>query len=333
MKYLVTGAAGFIGAYLVKSLTSENHEVLGIDNYSEYYSASLKISRVHELIPNPKKIILQHDLSDETETDKLIQKFSPDVVFHLAAQPGVRIPLENYKFYTRDNLVSFTSVLTSCIRNEVPQLVYASSSSVYGNSSLKILSEDQTNLKPVSFYGVTKLTNEMMVQSVIPNSKTRARGLRFFTVYGPWGRPDMAYFRLIANGITGFPFTLFGDGSVQRDFTYIDDVINCTIMLSKELEKREPGFVDVVNIGGGRPESMNSLIREISTHFGISNQFPHSAHVSQDVKFTKADTKYLQQLIGTTPCVTLESGIKNVVSWTQNDLVISKLKNWISSVN
>ena len=260
MNILVTGAAGFIGSILCKQLVKSGHNVTAIDNFSEYYDTSLKHLRVIELL-NPFNVkILNLDICDKPNIDKLIKSTKPNVIINLAAQAGVRLSVSESNKYVDSNLVGFSNILISTIENKVPIFLYASSSSVYGDLAKIPYKEVENNLRPNSFYGSTKLANELLTPTLIKNSATKARGLRFFTVYGPWGRPDMAYFRMIANVISGTSFNFFGDGSIERDFTYIDDVVNSVISLMSEMDARKPGYSDVVNLGGGRPLSLNYLL-------------------------------------------------------------------------
>ena len=268
MKYLITGAAGFIGSHLCNKLAIEGNEVIAIDNFSDYYDVNLKALRVEKLLTPLKVKVLRVDISDFQAIDELIVSSKPQVVINLAAQAGVRLPTEQVYRYVNSNLVGFSNVLQSTVSNNVPYFLYASSSSVYGDRAKVPYNEKEKNLNPNSFYGATKLTNELLTPTLLKNSATRARGLRFFTVYGPWGRPDMAYFRMIANVLSGSEFTLYGDGSAQRDFTYIGDVINLVNLLTKELTGRTSGFNDVVNLGGGKPYSILDLVELITNLSG-----------------------------------------------------------------
>jgi UDP-glucuronate 4-epimerase len=268
MQYLITGAAGFIGSHLCHKLAKEGNKIIAVDNYSDYYDVGLKNYRVKDLLKPLDLDVINLDITDDVKFDNLVSKSKPDVVINLAAQAGVRLPLKETDKYVHNNLVGFSNVLRSTVKNKVPYFLYASSSSIYGDKAAIPYIESEQNLHPTSFYGATKLANELLTPTLIQNSSTTARGLRFFTVYGPWGRPDMAYFRMIANVISGAEFNFFGDGSVERDFTFIDDAINSVMELTAELQKRKSGYSDVVNLGGGRPLSMNYLLQTVSS---ISN--------------------------------------------------------------
>ena len=202
MKYLVTGAAGFIGSHLCHKLTTEGNAVIAIDNFSDYYDVNLKKLRVEKLLTPLQLKVLSVDISDKNSIDELIVNSKPEVVINLAAQAGVRLPTDQIHKYVNSNLVGFSNVLQSTVSNKIPYFLYASSSSVYGDQAAIPYTESEQKLHPNSFYGATKLANELLTPTLIKNSATIVRGLRFFTVYGPWGRPDMAYFRMIANVVS-----------------------------------------------------------------------------------------------------------------------------------
>jgi UDP-glucuronate 4-epimerase len=203
---------------------------------------------------------------------------------------------------------------------------------VYGDQAAIPYTESEQKLHPNSFYGATKLANELLTPTLIKNSSTIARGLRFFTVYGPWGRPDMAYFRMIANVVSGSEFNFFGDGSVERDFTYIDDAVNSVIELSKELDKRKPGYSDGVNLGGGRPLSMNYLLENINKISKAEVKFNRQSSNSNDAKKTMSDSSYIQSLIGSKPETKLEDGINKTYQWALQSEISAQLNNWVKSV-
>jgi UDP-glucuronate 4-epimerase len=332
MKYLVTGAAGFIGSHLCQRLAAEGNEVIAIDNFSDYYDINLKKLRVEKLLTPLQLKVLSVDISDKDAIDRLIVSSKPEVVINLAAQAGVRLPTEQIHKYVNSNLVGFSNVLQSTVSNKIPYFLYASSSSVYGDQAAIPYTESEQNLHPNSFYGATKLANELLTPTLIKNSATIARGLRFFTVYGSWGRPDMAYFRMIANVVSGSEFNFFGDGSVERDFTYIDDAVNSVIELSKELDKRKPGYSDVVNLGGGRPLSMNYLLENINKISKAEVKFNRQSSNSNDAKKTMSDSKYIQSLIGSKPETKLEDGIDKTYQWALQSDVSAQLNNWVKSV-
>ena len=328
----MTGAAGFIGSHLCRELSLQANEVIAIDNLSDYYDTSLKKARIKNLLDSKGISFSELDICNRSALNVLIKESRPDVVVNLAAQAGVRLPLNQVYKYVESNLVGFSNVLQSTVSNEVPYFLYASSSSVYGDQAAIPYTESEKNLYPNSFYGATKLANELLTPTLIKNSATIARGLRFFTVYGPWGRPDMAYFRMIANVVSGSEFNFFGDGSVERDFTYIDDAVNSVIGLSKELEKRKPGYSDVVNLGGGRPLSMNYLLENINKISKAEVKFNRQSSNANDAKKTMSDSRYIQSLIGSKPETKLEDGINKTYQWALQSDISSQLNNWVKSV-
>ena len=328
----MTGAAGFIGSHLCRELSLQANEVIAIDNLSDYYDTSLKKARIKNLLDSKGISFSELDICNRSALNALIKESRPDVVVNLAAQAGVRLPLNQVYKYVESNLVGFSNILQSTVSNEVPYFLYASSSSVYGDQAAIPYTESEQNLHPNSFYGATKLANELLTPTLIKNSSTIARGLRFFTVYGPWGRPDMAYFRMIANVVSGSEFNFFGDGSIERDFTYIDDAVNSVIELSKELEKKKPGYSDVVNLGGGRPLSMNYLLENINKISKAEVKFNRQSSNSNDAKKTMSDSKYIQSLIGSKPETKLEDGIDKTYQWASQSDISAQLNNWVKSV-
>ena len=332
MRILVTGAAGFIGSALCEQLMLSNHEVTAVDNFSDYYDVSLKRLRVKELLSPLSLEVLNLDICDQSKVEKIIASSNPEVVIHLAAQAGVRLSVSESRKYVDSNLVGFSNVLISTIEKKVPKFLYASSSSVYGDKAEIPYSETESNLHPSSFYGSTKLANELLVPTLVKNSETVARGLRFFTVYGPWGRPDMAYFRMIANAIVGTEFNFFGDGSIERDFTFVNDAVNSVVNLTLELESRKPGFSDVVNLGGGRPLSMNYLLEIVGSLTGKKVSFERYDTNLNDARKTMSDPSYIQKLISSKPSTKLEDGISMTIDWASRKEIASNLDKWVKSV-
>jgi UDP-glucuronate 4-epimerase len=328
MKILVTGAAGFIGSNLVKTLSQEGHQLKAIDSFTDYYSVELKKFRAQELLDQNGIEVANLELSDILQVNELFKANNFDAVVHLAAQPGVRLQInENFK-YVRDNLVGFSNLAIESSLMGVKNFLYASSSSVYGNTNEQTFSENQLNLQPISFYGATKLSNEKMAYALSKSSATRFRGLRFFTVYGPGGRPDMAYFRLINSALNSADFKLYGNGDKKRDFTYIDDVVMCVSKLTAELDSRPEGFADVVNVGGGKPASMSQLIELVAKNCGTAPNVLEEENYFGDVNSTNASVEYLNSLINHGKFINLETGVKNTVDWALKLEDISSLARW-----
>jgi UDP-glucuronate 4-epimerase len=329
MRILVTGNAGFIGSALASALGKNGFEVFGLDSLSNYYDISLKARRLKEF---PVIQNYQGEIQNTKFLNQVLDEVQPETVIHLAAQPGVRLPISKNYRYVEDNLIGFSSLLTQVVSREIPNFLYASSSSVYGDSSTPPYTENELRIAPNSFYGVTKYSNELMTPTLVQGSKTRARGLRLFTVYGPWGRPDMAYFRMVSNVLADSPFKLFGTGEVKRDFTYIEDVVKAINDLHGELLRRESGFCDVVNIGGGRPVSMLEILQIISEIAGKQVKFTSGKTNYNDVAVTISNPSYLFELTGFKPTIEVSEGLKKFVNWGNVPEIKASLPRWISSV-
>ena len=331
MRGIVTGSSGFIGAALTKKLLSAGWTILGIDSHTDYYSIALKELRIKELQYLSNFSFAQIDLVNANALEEMIKKFQPDTVFHLAAQAGVRIPVDGIHRYTESNLTGFSNMLQLSVKHSVPNFLYASSSSVYGDFAQLPYVETELKLRPSSFYGATKLSNEILTHPLVTGSKTRARGRRFFTVYGPMGRPDMAYFRIISSLISGSKFELYGDGLVERDFTYIDDCVEMIKGLQSELTSRETGFADVVNVGGGHPVSMKELIRLTTEELGMQLEIKQVDANPNDAARTMANPAYLQELVGAKPETSLKSGLSKTIDWASKNVNPSQLLEWVNS--
>ena len=326
----MTGSAGFIGHHVTKLLLDRGDEVIGVDNLNDYYSPQLKTHRNQILAKELNYQFINGDISNFSFVKDLFKSTSAQGVIHFAAQAGVRLPVwENYK-YTQSNLVGFDNIATSTIENDIEIFLYASSSSVYGDIAQSPLRESELRLSPNSYYGATKLSNEIMAKSVFRDSKTKARGLRFFSVYGPMGRPDMAYFRLLASAVTGKVFKLHGDGSVKRDFTFISDVASITIDLLENLKKSEEKTNDIVNVGGGQPMSMSDLIDIIEKVSDKKIEIDYLPPNLNDSKLTSADTGMQKNLIHKIPKIGLEEGITQTFAWMTQDDVILQIPRWIT---
>jgi len=331
MKILITGASGFIGAHCARVLAISGHELYCIDNYSDYYSVELKEKRVESLLQPLHINVERLDLNEVTNVRKIINQFKPDTVLHLAAQAGVRIPIAESGKYISSNLSGFGNVFIESIAFGVSNFLYASSSSVYGNGAQPPYVETELVLEPTSFYGATKLANEKLAFSMRNVSGTKIRGLRFFTVYGPWGRPDMAYFRIIDSILNDKKFELYGDGSTKRDFTFIDDTVQCVVKLINDLDNKGKSFNDLVNIGGGSPKSMSDLMHEIELISRKKLKVSQEERFNGDAMLTVSDDSYLKELIGFSPRIAIADGMREVFQWAENPNVRSELSKWVES--
>ncbi len=333
MTYLVTGAAGFLGSHITRELTHLGKNVVAVDSFTDYYSRDLKIARETSLIAPLGLDIQRIDLADESQVSILLNSHNFESVIHLAAQPGVRVPISQHQRYIASNLTGYANLLTKVREKGIPNFLYASSSSVYGNSDDQLFSESKSKPNPVSFYGATKLANEILAKSGRHESVTRTRGLRFFTVYGPWGRPDMAYFRIITSLLRGYEFPMYGDGNVLRDFTFIGDATNAVINLNSQLSLEQESHSDVVNIGGGHPHSLNEMVETLESL--LDRKVKKNLNVANlnDVSRTCADSSLLKSLIGIVPQTALKDGLREVISWAGDHEIKSRLSKWCDSVS
>lgn len=318
MKVLVTGAAGFIGSKLAWSLARRGDDVVGIDNFNDYYDVRLKQARVKEFGLSVQTM----DIADKPALDALFAAEKFDKVVNLAAQAGVRYSITNPYAYLQSNLVGFLNILEACRHSEVKHLVYASSSSVYGlNAAVPFQENGQTD-KPVSLYAATKKSDELMAHAYCKLYGIAMTGLRYFTVYGPWGRPDMSPM-LFASAISrGEPIRVFNNGDMMRDFTYIDDIVEGTIRcIAREPEPDENGLpYRVYNIGCGHPVKLMDFISELEQAMGHEAKKVFLPMQPGDVYQTHADTTLLEREVGYKPQVQLHEGIRRFVEWFKSDL-------------
>jgi UDP-glucuronate 4-epimerase len=308
-KILVTGAAGFIGFHLCRALSARGDRVIGFDNFNPYYSPQLKIARA-QLLSKEDISIIHADLCDPTVLEQLLDTHQITHCVHLAAQAGVRYSLENPQAYVHSNLNGFVHVLEALkTRPHIP-LIYASSSSVYGLNQKVPFSETDPTDHPASFYGATKKSNEVIAHAYHHTFHIPMTGLRFFTVYGPWGRPDMAYYSFTQAILHEKPLSVYNRGDVKRDFTYIDDIVRGTIAAID----RCSGY-EVINLGNNRPESVNTLVAILENLLGkkaIRKELPLP---SGDVPITYADLAKSKQLLDFQPTTPLQRGLEEFIDW------------------
>lgn len=327
MKYLVTGAAGFIGFHVSQRLLAAGHQVIGLDNLNDYYDVSLKQARLNMLQSSDFRFV-KMNLDDNAAMAELFAEAQFDRVIHLAAQPGVRYSLENPHAYAQANLVGHLNVLEGCRHNKVQHLLYASSSSVYGLNRKMPFSTDDSVDHPVSLYAATKKANELMSHTYSHLYGLPTTGLRFFTVYGPWGRPDMALFKFTKAMLEGKTIDVYNYGKMKRDFTYIDDIVEAIIRLQDVIpeansewtvENGSPATSSapyrVYNIGNSSPVELMDYITALEEALGIEakkNMMPMQAG---DVLETSAETQPLYDLVGFRPEMSVKDGVKNFVEW------------------
>lgn len=328
MKILVTGAAGFIGSTLIHRLLARGDAVVGLDNLNDYYDVNLKIARLDRFKNHPSFSFVQGDLEDRSCIEALFAKEKPNKVVNLAAQAGVRYSLENPHAYIDSNIVGFVNILEGCRHNEVEHLVYASSSSVYGANTNMPFSVHHNVDHPVSLYAATKKANELMAHTYSHLYDMPTTGLRFFTVYGPWGRPDMALFMFTKNILEGKPIKVFNYGNHRRDFTYIDDIVEGVI---RTLDHNAPADPDwsgdnpdpasskspyrVYNIGSNRPIELLRYIEVLEDALGKKAEKELLPLQPGDVPDTYADVDALVKDVGYQPGTPIEEGIGNFVAW------------------
>lgn len=323
MKILVTGAAGFIGSKLMYRLAERGDEVVGIDNLNDYYDVRLKLGRIEEFCKGERKRFLKLDISDKERLDALFAEEKFDAVVNLAAQAGVRYSITNPYAYLQSNMTGFLNILEACRSYPVKHLVFASSSSVYGLNAKVPYSEDDKVDNPVSLYAASKKSNELMAHAYARLYGFPCTGLRFFTVYGPWGRPDMAPM-LFASAITkGEPIKVFNGGDMIRDFTYIDDIVEGTIRTLDSVPRAEacPNGVPyrIFNIGCSHPVKLMDFISEIEQAVGKPADKVFLPMQAGDVYQTNADTSRLESEVGYKPQVLLHDGIASFIEWYKSD--------------
>jgi UDP-glucuronate 4-epimerase len=325
---LVTGAAGFIGFHVAQRLLSSGRDIVGVDSVNDYYDPHLKEARLDILKRQPNFTFVKFDLADREKTKSLFQQHRFPVVIHLAAQAGVRYSLENPHAYTDANIEGFLNVLEGCRHNDCKHLLFASSSSVYGaNTKLPFSARDNVD-HPISLYAASKKANELMAHAYSHLYRIPATGLRFFTVYGPWGRPDMAMFIFAKAIISGTPIKLFNHGNMRRDFTYVDDVAEAIVRLIDRPPQGNPEWSGakpdpassaapwkIYNIGNNRPEELLHVVSLLEKEFGHAASKEMLPMQPGDVPATYADIEDLARDVGFRPATSIEDGIARFASW------------------
>jgi len=315
-RILVTGTAGFIGMYMAERLLKDGYAVTGVDNLNDYYEVSLKQSRLERLSKETNFDFHRVDIADTDALAGVFEQSRPERVIHLAAQAGVRYSLEHPEAYVRSNLTGFSHVLEACRRNGVQHLLYASSSSVYGANKKVPLSESDPVDHPVSFYAATKKANELMAHSYAHLYGIPCTGLRFFTVYGPWGRPDMAYFSFTRNILAGKPIRIFNHGNMARDFTCIDDIVDgvLRVLEAPPVADADGARHAVFNIGNDHPVRLGDFVDTLESLLGVRAIREMCDMQPGDVVSTHADISSLRAL-GYHPATSLEDGLAAFVDW------------------
>ena len=312
MDILVTGAAGFIGAALSERLLGRGHSVVGLDNFNDYYDPALKEARAARLEGRPGFRMVRADLADAAALGAVFGAERFDVVVNLAAQAGVRYSLVNPGAYVQSNLVGFVNVLECCRHHGLPRLVYASSSSVYGGNEKMPFSEDDRVDSPVSLYAATKKSDELLAHVYAHLFGLQTVGLRFFTVYGPWGRPDMAMWLFADAMLAGRPIKVFNHGKMKRDFTYVDDIVSGVVAC---VESRDLGPEEIFNIGNNRPEELLRLIEVLAGALGVEPKMEMLPMQPGDVPATYADISRIHAKLGYEPTTPIDVGLPAFAKW------------------
>ncbi|MDA9994183.1 NAD-dependent epimerase [Burkholderiales bacterium] len=331
MEVLVTGSAGFIGSALVHRLLQQGHIVWGMDNHNDYYDPSLKEARIRRFIDNPRYTHLRVDLSDINALSDCFEARKPNHIVHLAAQAGVRYSLENPRAYIDSNILGFSNILEVARTHKVEHLVYASSSSVYGSNGLMPFSVHHNVDHPLSLYAASKKSNELMAHSYSHLYQIPTTGLRFFTVYGPWGRPDMALFKFTKAILANENIQVFNNGNHIRDFTYIEDIVDALICvigakpspnLNWSSKNPDPGSSSapwrIYNIGSNNPIKLMDCLSLLEAALGRKSSLEYLPLQPGDVQDTHADVRDLVEDFGYAPKTSIESGISNFVNWYRN---------------
>ena len=310
MKILITGAAGFIGYHLCRSLLEEGYHVIGVDNLNNYYSQNLKLARLELLASNKNFSFEKVDIANMKSISSVFDKFKPNKVVNLAAQAGVRFSIKNPLAYVNSNILGFVNIIELSIKNEVEGFIYASSSSVYGsNKKIPFLEKDQTD-KPVSIYGASKKSNELIATAYHNLYGLKTTGLRYFTVYGPWGRPDMAYFIFTKKILANETISVFNKGEMKRDFTFIDDIVFGT---KSAIQKNYN--CEIFNLGNNKNEKLMDLILILENELSKKAKIKFLPMQSGDVKETFADLRKSSKKLNFKPKISIDQGIPRFIKW------------------
>ena len=312
-KILVTGAAGFIGFHLIKSLLDDGFNVIGLDNLNDYYSVDLKNARLKEINKHKNFTFKKIDISNREKLKECFSSFKINKVVNLAAQPGVRYSIENPYAYMDSNLIGFLNIIECCRHSNIEGFIYASSSSVYGGNTKTPFSETDKTDNPVSFYAATKNANELIAKTYSHLYNLNTTGLRFFTVYGPWGRPDMAYYSFTDKIVKNKPISVFNHGKMKRDFTYIDDIIfglKSAINMNYKCE--------IFNLGNNKSENLMDFIYLLEHHLNIKAKIRFKEMELGDIKETYADISKSIDMLKYSPKSNINDGIESFVSWYKN---------------
>lgn len=317
MKILITGGAGFIGFHLSKRLLSEGYTVIGYDNLNDYYDVNLKYARLEILKKYENFTFIKGDLADKDKVFTLFSEYKPEIVVNLGAQAGVRYSITNPDTYIDSNIVGFFNILEACRNNPVKHLLYASSSSVYGNQKKTPFSTYDNVDHPISLYAATKKSNELMAFTYSHLYKIPATGLRFFTVYGPFGRPDMAYFSFTNKIVKGEPIKVFNNGDMYRDFTYVDDIVEgiCNMLECPPKEDENGDSYKVYNIGNNKPEKLMYFIETLEKAIGRTAKKEFLPMQPGDVYQTYADATELMNDFNFKPSTSIEDGLAKFADW------------------
>lgn len=317
MRILITGAAGFIGFHLSKRLLNDGYEIIGYDNINDYYDVNLKYARLEILEKYDKFTFIKGDLADSDKVNALFTEYKPEIVVNLGAQAGVRYSIENPKAYMDSNITGFFNILEACRHNPVKHLLFASSSSVYGNQKKTPFSTDDNVDHPISLYAATKKSNELMAFTYSHLYGIPATGLRFFTVYGPFGRPDMAYFGFTNKIMKDEPIKIFNNGDMYRDFTYVDDIVEgiCNMLENPPKADENGDRYKIYNIGNNKPEKLMYFIETLEKAIGKTAKKEFLPMQPGDVYQTYADVEELMRDFNFKPSTSIEEGLGKFAKW------------------